>query len=359
MAESTPSDGGTQVAVSAEIAMRFSEHLKVNTLNNSTVTLIGPAGQVAAKVVPAEQGMLLFVTPAQELLPASYYTLFIRGASDPQGNALPLVTLGFETAALSAGAGTMVSVGSGSGTGTISVIQSPLPLSVGVWQPLSNDYGANWTMGPASKTAQANVPMLQAAPGVTALAGQVLLQNGAPLPGVAVSVGNQQTITDAAGRFLVQNIPAGHVEFIVNGRTANTATVQFGQFVIGADIAAGITNKLSYTVWMPVIDTAHAVNIPSPTTQEVDVTSPLMPGVVLKIPAGVVIREPNGNIVTQVSLTPVPIDRTPFPMPTTTSIYFVIQPGGATLESVTGDQRPGAQIIYPNVQKRLPGAQNI
>ena len=353
--ESQPSDGEKDVPVSAFIALRFSQHLAVTSLDSATVTLIGPAGQVTAKVVPAEQGMLLFVTPTQELLPAAYYTLFIRGASDPQGNALPLFTLGFETATLSAGDSSGVVTSSG-GAGTISVIRSPLPPSVGVWQPSSADYSGNWFMGPVTKTAQANVPMLMAPQGITALSGQVLLQNGAPLPGVAVSIGHQQIVTDSAGRFLVQNIPAGHVQFIVNGRTANTSSIQFGQFVIGADIQAHITNILSYSVWMPVIDTAHAVNIPSPTIQEVDITSPLMPGVVLKIPAGVVIREPNGTIVTQVSLTPVPLDRAPFPLPPAHSIYFVVQPGGAILESVQGNQRLGAQLVYPNTYKTAAGA---
>ncbi|MGB9430062.1 MAG: RHS repeat-associated core domain-containing protein [Gammaproteobacteria bacterium] len=350
--DSQPSDGDKNVPVSAFIAVRFSERLQVTTLTTKTVTLIGPSGQVAATVVPAEQGMLLFVTPTQQLLPASYYTLFIRGASDPQGRALPLVTLGFETAALSAGAATSIAPATSS-AGTISVVQSPLPPSVGVWQPPSSAYGGNWFMGPVTETAQANVPMLQAAPGVTALSGQALLQNGAPLPGVAVSIGNQHTVTDAAGRFLVQNISAGHVQFIVNGRTVNTATTRFGQFVIGADVQPNTTNTLDYTIWMPVIDTAHSVNIPSPTTEEVDITTPLMPGVVLKIPAGVVIREPNGNIVTNVSLTPVPVDRAPFPTPQDFPMYFVIQPGGAYLESVNGEQGVGATIVYPN-SRNLP-----
>ena len=107
---------------------------------------------------------------------------------------------------------------------------------------------------------------------------------------------------------------------------------------------------------MPVIDSAHAVSIPSPTTQEVDVTSPLMPGVVFKIPAGVVIREPNGNIVTSLSLTPVPVDRAPFLRPRISPCTCVIQPGGATLESVSGNQRLGAQIIYPNSRNLARGA---
>ena len=150
--------------------------------------------------MPAEQGLLLFVTPTEELLPASYYTLFIRGATTPQGQSLPLVTLNFQTSALTPGngGGSMASTG-----GTISVIRSPVAPSVGVWQPSSDNYLKSWRMGPAMKTGPALEPLLQALVGVTALSGRVLLQNGVPLAGVAVSAGNQQTTTDSAGRFLL------------------------------------------------------------------------------------------------------------------------------------------------------------
>ena len=355
VAASNPDNNVTGVAVSVRIAVRFNERLDVKSLNAATVTLIGPDGTVPAAVVPVEQGMLLFVTPRQPLLPASYYTLFVNGARTPAGTPMPFTTLGFETAALSANQDLNgASANNTNAVGTISVSYSAAPLP-GVWHPVQYAQASSWIMGPAHKTADANVPLLNAAAGVTALSGQVLLENGAPLAGVTVSLSNLTTVTDSAGRFLLQHIPAGQIEFIVNGRTANTRQVQYGQFVIGATVQPNITNKLGFTVWMPVIDTAHAVNIPSPTTQEMDVTSPLLPGVVLKIPAGVVIREPNGNIVTQVSLTPVPIDRSPVPMPTSTAVYFVIQPGGATLESVSGNSNTGAELIYPNVRNQAPG----
>ncbi|MHB8388942.1 MAG: RHS repeat-associated core domain-containing protein [Acidobacteriaceae bacterium] len=362
IAASLPSDGATDVAVSAQLAVRFSKRLAVQSINSATVTLIGPTGAIPVTVVPAEEGLLLFVTPTQELLPSSSYTLFIQGAADLAGTALPTATIGFSTAAVPAPTpGTGGSTGSTpSGSSGVSVVMGP-PLSsnatssaVGLWQPPMGQ-GHPWIMGPVTKSAAANAPLLQAPAGVTALSGRVLLQNGTPLPGVAVSVGALRTVTDAAGRFLLSPLPAGHVEFIVDGRTADGDGQHYGQFVIGADLNSGVTNTLDYTVWMPVIDVADAVNIPSPTTQEVDVTSPLLPGVVLKIPPGTVIREPDGRIATSVGLTPVPLDRSPFPLPPF-SMYFVIQPGGAVIQSVTGDQRPGVQIVYPNTLKRPPGS---
>ncbi len=359
VAASQPANGASSVPVTARISVRFTMRLAVQSLNSATVTLVGPDGVVAAGVVPVEEGLLLFVTPTEPLLPASSYTLFIQGAQDLSGNALPTVTIGFSTASVSASGLASGAGGGGASTGDsgISVTLGPSASvsaapSAGVWQPPVG--GGPWIMGPATKTAAADVPLLQAPTGVTALSGQVLLQNGAPLPGVAVSVGNVSTVTDSAGRFLVHPLAPGHVEFIVNGGTADSNGVHYGQFVIGANLKPGITNTLGYTVWMPVIDVADAVSIPSPTTQEVDVTSPLLPGVTLKIPRGTVIREPDGTIATSVSLTPIPLDRSPFPLPPF-SMCFVIQPGGAMLQSVAGAKGPGAKIVYPNTLKRPPG----
>jgi hypothetical protein len=44
-----------------------------------TVTLIGPNGTTALKAIPVDNGSLLFVSPTQDLAPASDYTLFITG----------------------------------------------------------------------------------------------------------------------------------------------------------------------------------------------------------------------------------------------------------------------------------------
>jgi RHS repeat-associated protein len=353
MVESIPTDGGRDVSTVTRIAIRFSKRIDVRSLNSSSVSVLGPAGAVAVNVSPVEKGMLLFITPTQELLPGSFYTAFIRGAVDTQGAVLPLLTVGFSTAALGADVSSSRASPSIARNAGTSLVERTVTTPVAVWQPPQS--GKPWIKGAIGNYTAMRLPSLKADPRVTALAGQVLLQDGSPLARVAVSVSGHQSVTDATGRFLIVSLPVGHVQLIVDGRAANTPNSEYGQFLIGADIHAQITNTLGYTIWMPVIDTAHAVRLPSPTTKEVDVTSPLLPGVVLKIPAGVVLREPNGRIATTVSLTPVPLDRSPFPIPPF-SMYFVIQPGGAVLESVAGAQRPGAQLVYPNHNHRPAGS---
>lgn len=77
---------------------------------------------------------------------------------------------------------------------------------------------------------------------------------------------------------------------------------------------------------MPRLDTAHTVRIPSPTTRDTVVTTPFIPGLELHLPAGTVIKNEDGQVVHELGITPIPIDRPPFPLPKNVEvpIYFTI-----------------------------------
>src|SRR2546425_9644556 len=78
---------------------------------------------------------------------------------------------------------------------------------------------------------------------------------------------------------------------LVDGRSANRPGRTYGVFELGLEVTGGRTNVLPYTIWMPEIDTAHAVSIPSPTTAETVITTPRIPGLEVRIPAGSVIYD--------------------------------------------------------------------
>jgi RHS repeat-associated protein len=196
-----------------------------------------------------------------------------------------------------------------------------------------------------------DLPALVAIEGETALTGQVLLLSGDPLADVTLRVGDVATHTDATGRFLLAGLAPGHQELVIDGRGANTNNRAYGVFVVGVDVMDSETTVLPYTVWMPRLDTANYVTISSPATEDIVLTTPRIPGLEVHIPAGSVIRDLEGNVVTELGITALPQDRPPFPLPEgkRLPVYFTVQPGGATIEPF------GARVIYPNVMAVAPG----
>jgi RHS repeat-associated protein len=188
---------------------------------------------------------------------------------------------------------------------------------------------------------------LQFAVGFTGVVGTVQSTDGHPLAGVTVSARDKKATTDADGKFTLIGLPKGHVSLRVDGRTTGRA---FGTFDIGVDVKQGQVLVLPHTVFLPEIDKSSVVHVPSPTTTETVLTTKSIPGLEVRIPAGTVIRDADGNVATELSLTPIPIDRPPFPLPPSkVPVYFTAQPGGGYLFP------QGATIIYPNYTKEAPG----
>jgi RHS repeat-associated protein len=347
LAASIPQSGETGIPIDQLISLRFSKPLAVTSLNANTIILRTSLGNVAVQVVPAEGGRLACVTPQDSLQNGTAYSLSISGATDNAGQALPDTTIFFTTvvateSGLTGGAGASTASGS---TGTA---------------------GAGTAAAPSGLTSEwRKLPVLQADAGVTALAGQVLTLDGSPLPNVLIEIDSQQATTDKTGRFLVQNTGSGHHMMIVDGSTANSKSNSYGLYRVGVELKAGMTNTLNYTVWMTALDTEHVVNISTPTTRDMVITNPQVPGLELHIPAGTVIHDARGNVVTQIGITPVPMNQPPFPLKRGVQfpVYFTIQPGGATFMNtgnawspVTTHRAKGATIYYKNYLNAKPGA---
>ena len=162
------------------------------------------------------------------------------------------------------------------------------------WTPKEQNLHGDWHSGHATSHWRA-LPALEAEPGATALAGQVLTLNGDPLPKVTLDVEGKTAQTDNTGRFLLVSPPPGHHEMLIDGRTAGNPGTTYGVFEVGLSVTSGRTNVLPYTIWMPKIDTAHAVTIPSPATSEVVITTPRIPGLEVHIPPQTVILDHEGK----------------------------------------------------------------
>ncbi|MBI4490137.1 MAG: Ig-like domain-containing protein, partial [Deltaproteobacteria bacterium] len=366
---SLPEDGSLDVPTDSIISLRFSHPLRVETINAEAVTLMGPKGVESAKVIPAEGGRLAFITPGPPLLPGATYTLTLNGLKDQTGSLLPLTGFSFTTKPSAVSAQQSATITSQSGVGASqSKIENLKPVLSEV--EVSKIGGVNWRdewewkgMYRDGKpySPWQDLPPLQARPGVTALAGQVLQLNGEPLANVTLEIEGMydkkaKARTDKTGRFLLKDIMAGWCEVVIDGRRARrnlSRPENHGVFEYGLEIKEGKTNVLPFTIWLPKIDTAHAVKISSPTTSEVVVTTPEIPGLELRIPPNTVIYDHEWKVVTEVSITPIPVERPPFPLPKNVEVpvYYTAQPGGAYLQ---GSQ--GARVIYPNYVGELPGA---
>jgi hypothetical protein len=153
--------------------------------------------------------------------------------------------------------------------------------------------------------------------GQTALAGQVLDDQAQPLAGVSLTLGGPTLTTlgttDAAGNFLLTNVPTGPQVILVDGSTANRPGVRYPTIPLTLTIEPGVVNPLGFTPHLTPQPTARL--IPITPGQDTVLTEPTIPGFRMTIPAGVQIIGWDGQANTQVGVTAVPIDRSPLPPP--------------------------------------------
>jgi RHS repeat-associated protein len=226
------------------------------------------------------------------------------------------------------------------------------PTGPSAWRPsLADRRGSRWETGePGSPWTE--VAPLQAFYGATALTGQALAPNGLPLAGVRMFIeGTSVTAqTDNAGRFLLSGkVPAGHQVLVVEGDSV-PGHERYGTYEVAVDLAAHKTTMLDYTIWLTPLDRVGDHRISSPAKRETRLTTPRIPGLEVRLPAGTVITDDAGKTVHELNITAIPVDRPPFPLPAFVSVplYFTVQPGRAYLSK-------GAQIIYPNWGHLPPG----
>jgi RHS repeat-associated protein len=343
---SIPGDSAIGVPVEIRIALRFSRPLRLDTLHAQTVILSGPRGIESATVVPAEAGRLTFVSPEAALQPGATYALALNGPVDDLGQALPYTEIRFTTAVPGGGP----PMGGKPG-------QPERPEGEEGTQPKEDRGDRAGDPGrddeadedPASRSGvrrdEGDQPPM-ARPGVTALAGRVRTLDGQPLRHVMLRVGSRVTRTDKHGWFLLQHLRSGHNELLIDGRKTGRGGRHYGVFEVGVVLNPGQTLVLPYTIWMPELDTANAIQIPSPTTEEVVLTTPRIPGLEIRIPPGTVISDHEHRVAREITITPIPVERPPFPLPAVpVPAYFTIQPGGGYVYNQSG---AGVRIIYPN-----------
>ncbi|MBS1891499.1 MAG: carboxypeptidase regulatory-like domain-containing protein, partial [Actinobacteria bacterium] len=218
------------------------------------------------------------------------------------------------------------------------------------WYPPQSSRGSRGWVTEEPQSPWTRARDLAGKEGDTALAGQVLAQDGQPLPGAHVALeGSAVTAqTDGAGRFLLEGVPAGHQILIVDGGESEGR--RYGSYEMGVALEAHKTTELEYTVWLTPLDPNGTRSVATSAKHGITLRNPRIPGLEVKLPAGTVIRTAGGRRVKSLNITAIPVDRTPSPLPAfqTIPLYYTIQPGRAYLSK-------GARIIYPNWTHLPPG----
>ena len=382
VAQTFPAQDSTAASIHGPLVVRFAAPVDLHQLSDRTVTLLGPEGAVAVHVVGTEGGRLAFVQLPDDLYPGSRYTLFIKGLHTANGAAVPYTALGFTTVSSDEAGVVFAGQGKRPAPATAGTTASEPPLHVmaggghatctgdqlcraqsfirdGAWYPGQNNAptftGAHWRLYapyqplPDTHALEAALPK-----GTTALVGQVRQIDETPVANVEVSIGDIKVRTDAHGVFVLQATPAGRQALFVDGGPASHGDVHYGRFVVGADVKDSAIAHMPFVMYLPRILPRDEITLPAPTTREVVLTHPDMPGLELHIPAGAVFKDRNGHVLTHIALVPTPVDHAPFPLPDNFPMYFTIQPGDAVVQGLTPEAAKGIRVVYPNYGHAKP-----
>jgi YD repeat-containing protein len=385
IAETRPVSDTQQASIHGPLALRFATPVDLKELNTHSVTLLGPEGTVPVHVIGTEGGRLAFVQLPDDLYPGSRYTLFVKGLHTAAGTAVPYTTVGFTTGSSDA-TGVVVAghggrpapedkdagptlpplyvMAGGGHTATCpddSLCRPHSFIRDGAFYPGKNNTpdftGAHWRLYapyqhlPDTHALEATLPK-----GTTTLIGQVRQIDETPVANAEVSIGDTKVHTDAKGVFVLSNIPAGRDELLVDGAPASHGDVKYGRFVVGADVKAQAISHMPFVMYLPRILPRDEITLPTPTTREVVLTHPDMPGLELHVPAGAVFKDRNGHVLTHIALVPTPVDHAPFPLPDNFPMYFTIQPGDAVVQGLTPEAAKGIRVVYPNYGKAKASA---
>ena len=261
-------------------------------------------------------------------------------AADPLSNDVRIGTLMAHVVSSTASSLTVI-VPPGSGGGAVTVatpggMSSPGP-RLTVHQVSPADLAADEHRLPSTGATPAGS-------GVTGLSGVVRNTSGAPLSGVTITVsdgwdqGDSTTKSDRNGRFDLTDLSPGHRELTIDGSSAG----RFGYYVEPIDLTEGRTTSIPTPIWLDAQRQRNTVSIPVRPAQQVIVRAPQDPRFEIVVPKGTTITDHRGHVVTRLTITKVPLGRTPVPLLRSMSAFFDVQPGDA---SVSG---PGLRVIYPN-----------
>ncbi len=194
----------------------------------------------------------------------------------------------------------------------------------------------------------------------TRIAGRVLDVNDMPLPGLVVEIGGVQVLTQADGRFEI-DLGAGPLvsdTLKVRGDTYMDLTrpdVRYPfiaeklPFMLGREVYRGFRNILERAIYLPTLNAGSPVNPTDGTVIRAELRPNQVP-VEVHIAAGTLFTQQGAPFAGNLSITEVPIDRTPAALPSNLfpDMLITIQPGEMVFSSP-------APLTFPNTAGWAPG----
>ncbi len=189
----------------------------------------------------------------------------------------------------------------------------------------------------------------------TRVSGRVLDVDGTPLVGVVVEIGAVQALTQSDGRFLIDlGTTALLTDTIkirgeqITGAVTYPFIAEKLPLLLSREVYVGFNNVIDRPIYLPKLDMVNGKTI-DPTKTTV-VTTAAIPDAKVTVAAGTLMNQQNTPFTGQLSITEVPLERTPAAIPEGLfpDLVVTIQPGEMVFTVPT-------PISLPNRTGRLPG----
>ena len=163
-------------------------------------------------------------------------------------------------------------------------VYSPAPGQAGV-----TNFAVAVSNGSVSGKIELPVTVTDPALASTEVSGQVVDENGVPLAGMPVTIGGSDAVTNASGQFILTGVPTSPGPISVGGSVAWAQgrlglTAPVAQ-LLGHDLYANANNAIHSPLILPLVNwstpASFSQTVPS---QAVDITTPAMPGLDIRMP---------------------------------------------------------------------------
>jgi RHS repeat-associated protein len=180
--------------------------------------------------------------------------------------------------------------------------------------------------------------------GQSVLEGRVVGLRGQPLRGIRVSIDRHAARTNHRGIFQIRHLVPGQHRMVIDAE-------RFGRGIYehAVEVQPTTLTRLKSRIWLPRLD-KRSIELPEVVGPKGFVAhAKSIPGLEVRLPAGSRLIDRHGKPVRAITITRIPITKTPHPLPENVEVpvYYTIQPSFSRVVAADGSPAK-AQVVYPN-----------